>query len=200
MKLLKKIIEHYKNASWFTRISDLLFYALIIALLFPSSRNWLIAHAQRLVMWSPSEKKQAEPLTLPAWQWFVLDSTGHQIKLEQLKGKVIFINFWATWCAPCLAEMPALQDLYNKFKDDERIVFLFVTDEDLNKARQFLKSKGYNLPVYRMIYAPPEPLAHNSIPSTYLIDSEGRVVAEAHRSKRWNSAKSIRMIKRLMRE
>ncbi len=198
MSFVKKIVEHYKNASWFTRITDLLFYALIVALIFPGSRTWVIAHAQRLVMWSPSEKSQPVPLQSTDWQWKITDENGNIYTLQDFRGKVIFINFWATWCAPCLAELPAMQDLYEHFKQDTGIVFLFVTDEDLGKAKAFLAKKGFDLPVYRMFYTPQGQLRHTSIPSTYLIDRQGRIVSEAHRSKRWNSRKTKRMIRRLI--
>jgi len=200
LKLLQKIIDHYKEASWFTRITDLLFYALIVALIFPGSRTWVIAHAQRLVMWAPSEKSEPVPLQPVDWSWKVVDVHGNVYSLEDFRGKVIFINFWATWCAPCLAELPAMQDLYEHFKQDTGIVFMFVTDQELNIAYEFLQKKGFHLPVYRMFSSPTGQLAHNTIPSTYLIDRQGRIIAEAHRSKRWNSPRTVKMIRRLIKE
>ncbi len=198
MDLIKRIVEHYKNASWGKRISDLLFYALLIALIIPSSRRWLMEHTQRIVMLSPSEKRVVEPLSNADWQWFVVDCSGKKHYLSEYRGKVIFINFWATWCGPCLAEMPALQEFYNHYKDNPDIVFLFVTDQDFEQTKTFMQKRGFNLPVYRMIFSPSGRLEHSSIPSSYLIDRQGRVVIEAHRSKRWNSPKVYRIVDRLI--
>ena len=200
MQLFNKVIDYYKKASWGKRISDLLFYALLIAILIPSSRRWLMEHTQRLVMLSPAEKKVARPLTDADWQWFVVDCSGKKHYLSEFRGKVIFINFWATWCGPCLAEMPALQEFYDHFRSDTGIVFLFVTDEDFSQTKTFMQKRGYNLPVYRMIFSPYGVLRHSSIPSTYLIDRRGRIVVEAHRSKKWNSSKVYRIVDKLISE
>ncbi|MGH2643105.1 MAG: TlpA family protein disulfide reductase, partial [Chitinophagaceae bacterium] len=59
------------------------------------------------------------------------DGNGHTFSLSSLKGKVVFINFWATWCPPCRAELPSIKKLYEKFKDNNKIMFLMVdVDEE----------------------------------------------------------------------
>ncbi len=199
-KLWDKIKDHYKQKSTFAIISDIIFYAFILALLFTPSRNFLVSHLQRLVMLSPRETKNELRLQPMDWNWPVLDQQGKTVRLADYRGKVIFINFWATWCAPCLAELPALQDLYDHYKDNPDIVFMFVTTESLDKAQDFLVKKGFNLPLYRQITLAPGPLRSNTIPSTYLIDRQGRIVAQAHRATRWNSQKSIRLINRLLNQ
>ncbi len=196
----KKIKNHYKQKSTFAIISDIIFYAFIIALIFTPSRNWLVSHLQRLAMLSPRQTKHEVRLQPMDWSWAVLDSQGQTVRLADLRGKVILINFWATWCAPCLAELPALQDLYDHYKDNPDIAFLFVTTEGLDKAQSFLAKKGYSIPVYRQISPAPGPLQSNSIPSTYLIDRQGRIVAQAHRATRWNSKKSIQLIDKLLKQ
>src|SRR5690606_14890870 len=74
----------------------------------------------------------------------LVDANGNAIQLENLKGKVVFINFWATWCPPCIAEMPSIQKLYSEFESDEEVVFLLVEmDDKPQKAIQFMEKKGY---------------------------------------------------------
>ncbi len=199
-KLWEKIKNHYKTKSTLAIISDIVFYAFIIALLFTPSRNWLVSHLQRLAMLSPHTAKNEIRLEQNDWDWAVLDSQGQTVHLADFRGKVILINFWATWCAPCMAELPALQDLYNHYRGNPNIVFLFVTSEGLDKAQTFLAKKGYNLPIYRQLTPAPKPLYSNSIPSTYLIDRQGRIIAQAHRATRWNSQKSIRLIDKLIKQ
>ncbi len=198
--LWEKIKNHYKQKSTLAIISDIIFYAFIIALIFTPSRNWLVSHLQRLTMLSPHQTKHEVRLQPMDWNWAVLDSRGQTVRLADLRGKVILINFWATWCAPCLAELPALQELYDHYKDNPGIVFLFVTTEDLDKAQSFLDKKGFNLPVYRQVSPSPGPLRSNSIPSTYLIDKKGRIIAQAHRATRWNSRKSLNLIDKLLNQ
>ncbi len=198
MKIWDKIKNHYKDKSKFAIATDILFYALIIAMLFPSSRAFVMEHVQRVTMLSPREKKEVIQLSPQDYDWYVYDVNNQIHKLSDYKGKVIFINFWATWCGPCLAEMPALKELYDRYKDNPDIMFLFVTTEDLTQSEQFLKKRGWDVPVYKQVTRQPEVLYSSSIPSTYLIDKEGKIIVEAHRATRWNSAKSLRLINRLI--
>ncbi|MGY0039594.1 TlpA family protein disulfide reductase [Pedobacter sp. NJ-S-72] len=74
------------------------------------------------------------------------DVNGKEIDLGELRGKVVFLNFWATWCPPCLAEMPSVNALHEKFKDDKDVVFILVdADSQLPKAQKFMDKKGYGL-------------------------------------------------------
>ena len=114
----------------------------------------------------------------PAPAMVVQTIDGKTIDLQQQKGKVVFINFWATWCPPCLAEMPSVNDLYLKVKDNPDIVFLSVdVDNKLSRSSQFMQKNGYQIPVYggRL-----DGLARNlysgTIPTTLVIDKKGDVV------------------------
>src|SRR5690554_6504306 len=74
---------------------------------------------------------------------------GKIIELNELKGKVIFINFWATWCPPCLAEMPSIQKLAQTFKNDKNIVFIMVeVESNENKAPIIFQKRKIDLPIY----------------------------------------------------
>jgi thiol-disulfide isomerase/thioredoxin len=103
---------------------------------------------------------------------------GETITLESLQGKVIFMNFWATWCPPCIAEMPAIQNLYEKVKSD-KIAFVMVSlDEDPAKASKFIQRMGFTFPVYSPDgYTPPVYGSGNVIPTTYVISPDGFIVA-----------------------
>jgi len=100
------------------------------------------------------------------------------IDLQHKKGKVVFVNFWATWCPPCLAELPSVNKLYQKLKSNPNIVFVTVdVDNNLAQSTQFLKDKGYDLPVYGGDDAHvPHTLYQNGIPTTLVIDKKGSVV------------------------
>ncbi len=103
---------------------------------------------------------------------------GNTVNLQQEKGKVIFVNFWATWCPPCLAELPSINGLYQKVKNNPNILFVTVdVDNNLEKSTQFIREKGYDLPVYGgdPIHVP-DKLYENGIPTTLVIDKKGDVV------------------------
>lgn len=99
---------------------------------------------------------------------------GETVMLSELKGKVVFMNIWATWCPPCVAEMPGIQRLYEKTGDRVAFVMLSV-DQDEEKVREYMRKKGYTFPVYRRIEALPEALSSPSIPATFVIDRNGQI-------------------------
>lgn len=113
---------------------------------------------------------------LPAMQVQTVD--GKVLDLQQQKGKVIFINFWAAWCAPCLAEMPSVNALYKKVKNNPNIVFLAVdVDNDLPKSSKFLLNQGYQFPACGGDSAHvPDKLYGNGIPTTLVVDKKGNIV------------------------
>ncbi len=98
------------------------------------------------------------------------------INTQDLIGKVVFINFWATWCPPCIAEMPSIQILYDKFKDNKDIVFLMVdVDSDLKGAEQFMNSRKFTLPIYIPNSNIPSSFLEGAIPTTVILDKRGNI-------------------------
>lgn len=98
------------------------------------------------------------------------------INTQDLIGKVVFINFWATWCPPCIAEMPSIQILYDKFKDNKDIVFLIVdVDADLIGAERFMKSRKFTLPLYIPNSNIPSSFLKGAIPTTVILDKRGNI-------------------------
>ena len=84
----------------------------------------------------------------------MLGYTATDLNFNDTKGEVVLLNFWATWCPPCIAELPSMQKLYNDYKDKVR--FVFVTNEDKATIEAFLAEKGYDLPIYTSVTAIPE--------------------------------------------
>tara|TARA_R110000782_G_scaffold156924_1_gene249109 strand:- start:1 stop:633 length:633 start_codon:yes stop_codon:yes gene_type:complete len=104
----------------------------------------------------------------------LIDRDGKTRSLEEFKGKVIFLNFWATWCPPCVAEMPSIDKLHEEMGDD--IAFVMVSfDDDFEKAKAFDKRKGYGLPIYAPASNLPTMFQSSALPTTYIIDAEGNL-------------------------
>ena len=100
---------------------------------------------------------------------------GQPANLQQFRGKVVLVNTWASWCPPCLAEMPGLQALYQKV-DTTKIAFVCISlDANPNRARALLKRKGYSLPVFFPAAPLPAPFASSSIPYTVILTPDGQV-------------------------
>ena len=90
-----------------------------------------------------------EMLNDPAPQFTLKDMDGKTVNLSDFKGKVVILDFWATWCGPCIASMPGMQKMVNKYKDDPNVKFLFVDtwqteDDKVANAKKFIADKGYN--------------------------------------------------------
>jgi rhodanese-related sulfurtransferase/thiol-disulfide isomerase/thioredoxin len=102
---------------------------------------------------------------------------GEPLSLASLKGKVVFMNFWATWCPPCVAEMPNIQSLYGKMPADQVAFVMVSLDDDPEKARKFIDRKGFTFPVYTPQGPMPSAYASQVIPTTFVLSPDGKVVA-----------------------
>jgi len=108
------------------------------------------------------------------------DLGGHEVSLSSMRGKVVFLNLWATWCEPCRREMPSIERLYEKFGKDKSFVILAVSeDSDGSKAvASYVKQSGYK---FEILLDPRNDVgeAYNvsGIPETFVIDRDGRIVA-----------------------
>lgn len=106
----------------------------------------------------------------------LVDENNKAVDFSAFQGKVVFVNNWASWCPPCIAEMPTIQQLKIKLKNND-IVFVMVSfDENHEKAMSYLKKKGYDFDVY----FPGEnyPYPTSSIPATFILDRSGKTVSE----------------------
>ena len=120
------------------------------------------------------------------------------VNLNELKGKVVFINYWATWCPPCRAEMPSIQSLYNDYKD--KVAFIFITSDKVSKVESFYKDNQYNLPTYNIISSPPDAINTRSIPATFILDKKTNVVLSEFAAANWNSSSVRELLDDLLRE
>lgn len=102
---------------------------------------------------------------------------GKSVQLSDLKGKVVFVNLWASWCPPCVAEMPGIHALYKKVKKAKVAFVMISLDQNPAKAQALIKRRGYTFPVYFPTGPLPAPFDSPSIPSTVILDPNGQVAA-----------------------
>jgi thiol-disulfide isomerase/thioredoxin len=142
-------------------------------------KSWVIMGLMMIGFFKPHIQEVKPGEKLPQAPAMVVQSnTGKVIDLQQQKGKVVFINFWATWCPPCLAELPSVNSLYLKVKDNPNIVFLSVdVDNTLPKSTLLLQKRGYQFPVYSAaVDRLPPSFFSGTIPTTVIVDKKGFVV------------------------
>ena len=166
----------------FQNIAFVIFLAL---LLFTPLGTFVKIQLNRLIVFSPKTIQLQDQKALSSLQWQLIDAYGKKVSLQDYKGKIIFVNFWATWCPPCIAEMPSLQKLYNDYHD--KIVFLFVTTDSFNKTNVFLKNEALSLPVYQSLTNPPLEMESATIPATYVVDKQGNIIVAKIGVANWNS-------------
>lgn len=168
-----------------SKIQNVLLLLFIVVLLFTPIGTQIKVQLNRLLAFSPSVVSQQNRVSLTDYQWNLQTLEGDSFNFQQTQGKVVLLNFWATWCPPCIAELPSMQKLYKDYGD--KIVFLFVTQEPKEKIQDFLNEHNYSFTVYQATSAPPSSFTHKSIPQTYLIDQEGEIVIDKGGAADWNS-------------
>lgn len=126
----------------------------------------------------------------------IMDRNGKVFSMEELKGKVIFMNFWATWCPPCIAEMPGINKLYNEM--GEEVVFIMLSlDQDFEVAKAFEQRKQYDFPIYSPVSNMPEMYNSRTIPTTYIIDAEGNLALTHKGMANYNASKFKKFLRSL---
>ena len=180
------------------KILNFIFYALIAAVLFTPLGFKVKVYANRIFSGSASSVTIEEQISLQSYNWNLIDASGDNFNLKDHKGKVILVNFWATWCPPCVAEMPSLQKLYTDYKD--KVVFVLVAEDKVAKVNTYLKENEFNFQVFYSKSNTPKELVSKVIPTTYILNKEGKIVVNETGAKDWNSAKTRDLIESLLKE
>jgi len=170
------------------------FVLLIALMIYPPTKIYFL----RIFSFSPSVIVSENQMTLEKTDWQLKGLNTQDVNLNQLQGKVIFINFWATWCPPCIAEMPSMESLYDSYKDD--VAFLFVGNESWETVSAFFLKKGYNFPVYTSQSVIPSILQSNSIPVTFIIDKELKVNVKKVGAADWDSDTVKNLLDKLIKK
>jgi thiol-disulfide isomerase/thioredoxin len=181
-------------------LGNMLFITALLVLLFvPDAKAYLLQGLMKIGLFKPSttEKNMNTAPNLSSLKF--QDGRGKVIDVGKLKGKVVFINFWATWCPPCLAEMPAINKLHQQFKDHPEVVFLLVdADSELEKAQQYMDKKAFGLPVFAVASAIPEAVFKGSLPTTVVFDKSGNLVYHGEGAANYADKKFIAFIEKLI--
>lgn len=134
--------------------------------------------------------------------WFVLsDLEGERVEPEEVLGSVLFINFWATWCAPCLEEMPSIEAL-SRSVADSGVRFLMISVDDRERdVRRFLRRRALDLPLFLRGWLPGESTFRAGIiPATFIVDRSGRIVFAHHGAANWDNQEVRDFLNKLSKE
>ena len=148
---------------------------------------------------APSNSDSAVDLSSPAdFSGRLLTLDGEETDLQQIEGKVVFLNFWATWCKPCLVEMPSMEDLYNKFSG-QGLAMVAVTEEDPAIVRSYLERNAYS---FSILLDPQGELAYRfdvrGLPTTVVFDSQREVIFRHVGAYSWNTPEMLERFRQLL--
>ncbi|MBM4119507.1 MAG: TlpA disulfide reductase family protein [Nitrospira sp.] len=128
------------------------------------------------LVWMQSSKYEPLAVGKQAPDFALVDLNDKSVKLSDLRGKVVFLNFWATWCKPCKEEMPSMQVLYKSFEKDGLVVLAVSIDRvtTTKDIPPFLKSMNLTFPVLVDSWGRTDmPYKRTGVPETFIIDREG---------------------------
>ncbi len=124
---------------------------------------------------------------------------GKPIDIKDFAGSWVILNFWATWCPPCKAEMPSMEEFYKTFKNDKLTIFAISTGEKPDTVKNFIKANPHSFPIgldsSGQLGAT---FASRGIPTTYIVNPEGKVIAGTIGGRDWMDNKTVEAFKALL--
>lgn len=172
------------NKKWFTfsNISTAVLVLFMLAMFIsPDMKGLVMQGLMKVGLFQPDIPENLQRSSTPVQQQrmqqvYFTDERGRTIGLSDQKGKVVFLNFWATWCPPCIAEMPSINRLYLKYKDNKNVVFIMVdVDGKIDASAAFMKKRKLGLPVYISASEIPQEYFSGSMPTTVILDKSGNI-------------------------
>ncbi len=158
------------------------------------SKVWLM----QLFAFSPEVIAEDRREQIPTYDWQLKDARWEFFNFNRSVGKVVLIDFWASWRLPCLPELKGLQALYDDYGD--RVDFYLITDEEREPVEAFMAENGFTFPVTYLIIGEPTPVSAQEPPRSYLIDQNGYVVIAQEGIANWDSPKVRKLLDTLLAE
>ena len=130
------------------------------------------------------------------YDWTIRPLGGEPVALDVFRGNVLFINLWASWCTPCIREMETIERLGERLADTG-IRFLIVAAEEERAVRRHLRRHSYDLPIYIEVDPIPPAFGLRGLPTSWIVDREGRIVVLQHGEAVWNTDEVERFVRAL---
>ncbi|WP_209388984.1 TlpA disulfide reductase family protein [Chryseobacterium sp. RR2-3-20] len=158
----------------------LLFSLFVVLLVNKDAKAWTMRQILSTGIFNPKIEEQNETSTEKIEEksenLIVKNENDEIIQTSDLKGKVVFINFWASWCPPCRAEFPSIQKFYNEYKNHKNLVFLTVNlDDDPSAGKMYLRKEKFSIPFLTPSGSISEKYFNGSLPTTVILDKSGKI-------------------------
>lgn len=170
-------------------IEWVIFFGIIATLYFTGLHTPVLGFMQGLILKTgiirPSIEKESNIRAI--YSFSLINQNGDLVDFKKFQGEPVFINLWATWCPPCIAELPDINNLYNELKGKNIHFFMISLDDDFEKAKRFIDKKGYDFPIYQRASMIPEVFHSNAIPTTFVISPKGMIVVKKSGMAKYNT-------------
>ena len=177
---------------------SVLFFAFVLSFFFTPLGYHSKVFLNQLFSFSPTIIAEADRTQIPDYEWTLKDPAWEFFSFERSKGKVVFINFWASWRLPCAAELASIQNFYDTYKD--RVDFYIITDEEREPVLDYMAEKKFHFPVTYLIIGERAPFEVLTPPASYLIDKKGRIVIQKEGIADWDNRKIYETVDALLEE
>lgn len=173
----KEKTKEWLKKNWSTA---LLTAFLAVILISPDAKTWfmrqVISTGVMNLTLQDQSKKSNEKSTSEIADFRLQDEDGRIVSTKELRGKVVFMNFWASWCPPCRAEFPSVQKFFDRYKDDPNVVFLTVNlDDQAAAGRNYLDKQNFTLPLLVPASDIPPAYYTGSLPTTVVLDKKSEI-------------------------
>jgi len=202
MATIKERFNKWKETrSKWQKAGDVFFWLLLILLIIPGPRKVISTSVNKLMLnvKNPGIEKveNQERLQDPDYNWSLARAADEPLYFSELRDKVVFLNFWATWCPPCVAELPEIQRAYEKYGD--QVAFVLVSNQEPSVVESFMDKHGYKLPIFYLNQKTPEVLNHRALPTTFIIAKDGSIVTKKTGAANWDSKATYKIFEELLR-
>ena len=190
--------NYFKKKSIFGIVTDFLFIILVVLLINPGTRTGVSSFFIKMTSLPPSTLDVEEQSSVSEYSndWLLYDLDGKVYTYGDLNKKPVFLNLWATWCPPCIAELPSIKELYSKY--NKEVNFILVSNEDPAIVKAFAEKNDYQNLNFYVSRDTPHDFESQSIPTTYVISKEGIILINKKGAARWNSDKMNNLLDNLI--
>ncbi|WP_308006472.1 redoxin domain-containing protein [uncultured Chryseobacterium sp.] len=149
---------------------------LILLWVNPDAKAWVMRQMISTGLFNSKIEEKTEESSLVPPNFSLRTENGEITETSQLRGKVVFINFWASWCPPCRAEFPSVQKFYDAYKTNQNLVLLTVNlDDELILGKNYLQKEKLTIPFLVPNSSIPKELYSGSLPTTVILDKTGKI-------------------------
>ncbi|OMP79348.1 TlpA disulfide reductase family protein [[Flexibacter] sp. ATCC 35208] len=175
---------------------------IIVILVNPDAKSWVLRQLMATGGYNARIEGEGYDVTNQAFSDFDFEDGKGTVQLTaSLRGKVVFINFWASWCPPCRAEFPSIEILYSRFKNNPDVSFLTVNeDNELSAANAYMKGENFTVPFYKTRGNVPDAIYTGTLPTTIVLDKNGKIRFRHEGLANYGSEKFMKQIEDLIKE